>query len=234
MNEKIIDRLRKLIRHEKSARKMGSIKEAELFLDKIQEELDKHNLSMSEIDIREQGIDVEQEYRNVCFKREWKRLLVQSIAQVNSCQSIYDSPRMIIVGIKQDREIVYELFSYFSELGEHLATLASKSVKKEEGYIPSKFKGSFMLGYAVTLSWRFRDRHREAMASVEQTSTALVYIGDKLAKSRDFVSNNIPTKKGRMSFNVGNDDAYDDGVKAGKSVNLSDKTIEESGRKMLS
>lgn len=53
MNKSIIEKLRKLIRHERSAREIGSIAEAEAFAERIQSLCDEYNLSISEIDIDE-------------------------------------------------------------------------------------------------------------------------------------------------------------------------------------
>lgn len=234
MNEKIIDRLKKLIRHQKSAEKISSVNEAKVFADKIQDLLDEHNLSMSEIDISEEPVDVDQELLQKCFKREWKRLLVHRIAKINSCQAIYDMPRMIIVGTLADRQVTFELYTYFADLGEHLYTLEAKNLKNEYGFVPAKYKGSFMLGYAQTIANRLYLRHKAAVDAIPQTSTALVFIGDKLAKSQQFVDDKIPTKKTRMSMNVGSYDGYDAGKKAANSVALTDETLEEKGRKQLS
>ena len=233
MNEKIIDRLKKLIRHQRSAEKISSMNEAKVFADKIQELLDQYNLSMSDIDISEQVIDVDQELVQKCFKREWKRLLINKIAKLNSCQSIYDMPRMIIVGTEADRQIVFELYTYFAELGEHLYTFEAKRLREEEGEVPTKYKGSFMLGYAQTIANRLYQRHQAALANIPQTSTALIFIGDKLARSEQFMKHNIPTKETKMSMNVGSWGGYNAGVKAGKSVALTDETFEDKNKKQL-
>ena len=54
MNNPIIEKLRKLIAHEKSARSIGNIHEAEAFASRIQTLLDEHKLSMGEV---EQGLN---------------------------------------------------------------------------------------------------------------------------------------------------------------------------------
>jgi len=207
--------------------------EAQVFADKIQELLDEHNLSLSEIDISEQGINVDQELLHKCFKREWKRHLIKGIATLNSCKVIYDMPRMIIVGIDADRQVSFDLYSYFADLGEHLYLLEAKRLKEEQGGVPTQYKGSYMWGYALTICNRLYQRHQAALAHIEQTSTALVYIGDKIAKSEQFIENNIPTKKTKTNFNVGNYSGFAAGERDGNSVALTDETLEEKARRQL-
>lgn len=54
MENPIIEKLRKLIAMEQSARSIGSLAEAEAFASKVQELLSKHKLEMSEIELDEQ------------------------------------------------------------------------------------------------------------------------------------------------------------------------------------
>lgn len=53
MENPIIEKLRKLIAMEQSARSIGSLAEAEAFASKVQELLSKHKLEMSEIELDE-------------------------------------------------------------------------------------------------------------------------------------------------------------------------------------
>lgn len=235
ISEKKLEQLKKLIRHEKSAREISSVHEAEIFADKIQEFLDEYGLSMSEIDIKEEEqLNVDQELINQCFKREWKRHLIRRIADLNSCKHIYDSPRMILVGLEQDRRITFELYSYFADLGEHLYGFAAKSEKEEWGELPPKFKGSFMWGYALTIANRLYKRHKQMLENIPQTSTSLIHIGNKLAKAEQFVDAHIPTKASRPSMNISSERGYKSGVRAGNSVALTDETLEEKGRRQIS
>ena len=53
----LTEKLQKLIAHEKSARATGNLQEAEAFAAKIAELLFRHNLSMSDVEIKQQEID---------------------------------------------------------------------------------------------------------------------------------------------------------------------------------
>ena len=53
MENKILEKIKKLIRHKESAEKIGSISEAEAFAVKIQKLLNEYNISLSDIDLEE-------------------------------------------------------------------------------------------------------------------------------------------------------------------------------------
>ena len=64
--DQIIEKLRKLIAHEQSARTIGNIAEAEAFASKIQDLLTAHKLDMSEVDFQARDIEID-------FFAEWQQ-----------------------------------------------------------------------------------------------------------------------------------------------------------------
>lgn len=228
MNDKILDKLRKLINHQRSAEKLGSIHEAKLFAEKIQEFLDQYNLSMSDIDMsqpEQNTVDKEDLFKS--FKEKWKQVLCNSIAKVNSCRAIYCNPNILIIGAQADREIVAELYDYFSSLGEHLAQIGKDNTRKECGVVQPGFRMSFLWGYATTLGSRMIQMHEESLKKAPQTSTALVHIGNKIAKADAFVQQKMRTKDKKLSGSVISNDAYEQGKEAGKKVTLTNKVFEK-------
>lgn len=96
----IIDKLAKMLRHQESAKAIGSIAEAEAFATRIQELLDKHKLEMSDIQFSEQEAAEPIDYdviapRHLGIKEERKRVewqedLAMSIAHSNDWVSCRD------------------------------------------------------------------------------------------------------------------------------------------------
>ena len=125
----IVDKLAKMIRHEQSARQIGSIAEAEAFAAQVQHLLTKHGLEMSEIDFAEESSQpIDQEWAfshhdgsNVPHERrriEWQENLAESIARVNNCALLITQVNnsVCFVGRPSDRSVCISLYRYFSGL----------------------------------------------------------------------------------------------------------------------
>lgn len=236
MNEKIIDRLRKLMQHERSAREIGNIAEAEAFAAKIQQQLDAYNLAMSDIDIEaaKSTMGMEQTDYKVLF--EWQKQLLIAIADVNGCMMVAHSGYARIVGTSLDRTIVDELYRYFEKLGIDLAQLSLKEYKGSGEYKRKRkktrathsYKGSFLIGFTLRLSRRLRDQHDETLAVANAASTALIYIGNKVAEARVHANSlmnlrEVPAK--RIASKTYRDPAFAAGLVAGDSIALTAKTL---------
>lgn len=142
--DKIVDKLRKLIAHEKSARSIGNLHEAEAFAARIQEMLEEHKLGMDEIEYaeREAGepidwepvdaseIDHKEVYNRKRLKVYWQQQLAMTIAAVNGCEIVnasgFKGSRFFFVGRTSDRQLCKILYIYLVELGEELCMKAAK------------------------------------------------------------------------------------------------------------
>lgn len=62
----IIETLRKLIEHEKSASAIGNFAEAEAFAEKFQKLMEAHNLTMADLGWESLNIDVQDDYETSC------------------------------------------------------------------------------------------------------------------------------------------------------------------------
>ena len=235
MTDKIIDRLRKLIRQEQSARSIGSIGEAEAFAAKIQETLDAYNLAMSDIDINESRSSVDGNLTSYKVQQNWQLQLLSDICDLNGCRMILAPPFAAIVGSDVDRNLVNELYPYFENLGLDLLRGSIKEFRNSPYYQRKRkkhratlsYKDSFLLGYTIALTGRLRSQHEESMAAAS-ISTALIYIGNKLADADAFISKNlqierVPVKMKRSTFR---DPAFFAGLEAGGSVALTSKALE--------
>lgn len=146
MNNPMIEKLRKLIAHERSARSIGNLAEAEAFAAKIQSLLTAHKLNMSEVDFqaREESEPIDWEHvdgKEVGkgarrTKVYWRVTIAQAIAKVNSCmtvnQTVSRGNAFFFVGRTSDREMAKILYLYLVELGEELCYKAARDNRSEQ------------------------------------------------------------------------------------------------------
>lgn len=234
---KIIDRLRKLIRHEESARTIGNAAEAEAFAAKIQGLLDAYNLSLSDIDLNAAQSSIDRSSGDEFALHQWQILFIQSLAQINGCQVIFKNRSEItLVGNEDDRMIVFELYRYFEKLARDLADqnwntwkLTVDYRRKRKKQFHSKlYKKSFLHGFVNPIVRRFRELHERAKAA-SNNQQALIFIGNKLAEANRWVENNLQTKSiqsKKFQWSKLKTDAYNEGYKSGNSVALTTKTME--------
>lgn len=146
MTDPIIDKLRKLIAHEKSARTIGNLKEAEAFAARIQDILTAHKLGMDEVAYAEreasEPIDwlrcnsEEVEGNGKRVKVYWQVELAKAIAYVNSSQMVHSGgssgSAFFFVGRTSDRELCKALWIYLVELGNELCETAASEDRGEQ------------------------------------------------------------------------------------------------------
>lgn len=197
----IQDTLRKMIEHEKSARKIGNQAEAEAFAGKIQELLLKHKLEMSDIEIAEQERNepiLEEwfsipEVLDLPIKRRhdtWFGLLLSSITRANFCKVLqtHVSNTYTIVGRESDRDVSKQLFEYLSkaciemaphEALKHFGPSPVRGMKHPE---ERTFISSFKVGFAVAICNRLHVKMEELKAGA--TEQGLIRV-DQLTKATE-------------------------------------------------
>ena len=231
---KIIEKLKKLIRHEQSARAIGNIGEAENFAGKIQELLDAHNLSLSDIDVNEYKSSVNRSEDGQNAINSWQKLFIINISELNGCKCILSGTLITLVGGEEDRLIVFEIYRYFEKLGRDFAETALREWKLTAEYKRKRkkifhsrlFKKSFLHGFIVALVNRFKEKHEEAKRA-SSNEQALIFIGNKLAEADSWIERNLKTTNYKVSVKACKfkDDAWSKGFKAGNSVALTTQTI---------
>jgi hypothetical protein len=230
---KILDKLRKLINHERSARAIGNLAEAKAFAEKIQELLDHHNLSHADIPDNAEPIPVGVSWDNV-FKsvNDWQEHLILNLARLNSCDIVKHSRGILLVGAEEDRLIVTEIYVYFTDLGQIFAekelknwkTTREYKLKHKKVYYSKLHKKSFLFGFVHVLVERFKEKHAAAKAACNNEK-ALVFIGNKLANNKAWIAENCRTYERETKRTKVNVNAYNQGRLAGRQVALTTKTV---------
>jgi len=232
---KVTEKLKKLIRHETSARTIGNLAEAEAFAAKIQELLDKHNLSFSDFDVENAQSTVNKSSQGLLALNQWQRIFINNLAHINGCRLVMRGVEITLVGNEIDREIVFELYRYFRDLGKEFADTSLKQWKITPEYKRKRkkihhsklYKTSYLFGFVHALLCRFREQH-EAAKRASSNQTALIFIGNKLTEADNWIQKNLQTKDSNfrpVKWSKLKTDAYSKGVKAGESVALTTQTI---------
>lgn len=237
--ESIIEKLKKLIRHEQSAREIGNVEEAAAFAAKIQAFIDKYNIELSEIDLTVEDNDIRSETLVADCRQQWMKFLVINIAEINGCTIVFRKTGYDIYGTPMDMELVSILYEYFAELGLHLQKLGIMRYKLSDEYRRKRkrkratlsFKDSFGLGYMRALIRRLREQRQASYSG----SQAMIYIGNKLAKSTAAVDALKGVRQSEMKIKAARyrNPAYGLGVEAGRAVALTPNTIDENSSKEL-
>lgn len=146
MARNVLEILRALVEHEKSARKIGEMKEAEAFASKIAEMLATHKLQMSDIEFEERrqtqplklmlfDMRFVRGLRNPDKAYAWRMIIADAVAVVNGCQMMGDPDHhytLYFAGRREDSLAACALFEYFLELGERMSyhTVSGRNRKK--------------------------------------------------------------------------------------------------------
>lgn len=146
VKESILERLRKLITHEKSCRVIGSIKEADAFAARIQQMLNEHKLVMDEVAWTERDEEpiawghvgkTDEGFNYSAKRREWQVFLAKAIAKANSCRLVLHNGggnQLYFVGRTSDRELCKVLFLYLMDLAYDLNELCVAQDRGEQKF----------------------------------------------------------------------------------------------------
>jgi hypothetical protein len=250
MKEKILDKLKKLIAHSKSAEEIGSAHEAEAFAARIQQMLDEYNLSMDDVELhaaRTSPNGFVNVYGDPRTFENWQIVLLNTVCAINGCTAMSSVPvgqcgHWAIAGRKTDATIAVNFFRYFNELclkmGEEYAeSLASPTIREQffgYGYAtftasfyssPDLRKQSYMIGIAQAICQKLQEVYN---ADKENTTNpeALVYLENRAAESEKFIRENVGTVKQEEVPPVTVDrDSFLAGQRAGSEIALTEKIL---------
>ena len=227
----MIEKLQKLITHERSARKIGSIAEAESFAAKIQELLFASKLSMSEVEIgcEEQENPVEQQ-TVAGFKDRWTGLLAVAVAEASFCKCLRSRQGggLIFIGRETDRQTTVSMFHHLVALGRSICGTELSRYKQTEQYlIESSYRPgfarawrmSFLYGYATALATRLSSERKALAAKAQSNRLGLLYIARSEAAIDAYIAQEFcKLRPGRQSSVFVHGAAYGSGYASGSRV----------------
>lgn len=256
MEEKIIDKIKKLVKKQESAEELGSVAEAEAFAAKIQVMLNKYNVSMSKIKTEE---EIKEDVSDEVMKAKIPSIggksnfqIMFAIARNNWCKAYMygGATNMIIIGSRENIEVV----KYIASVVTPIFVRIGKEKYHEEYVVDASQFGTpvgldtylrrFIMGCADGLDEKLEKEKgdfvkendtSEAVAQNGISCTALIrtneiaivsYADNKFGKS----------KRARKTTTSHSGGAYSEGVETGKNVNINKgvSTSKPINRKMLS
>lgn len=244
MAEKTIDKLRKLIEHEKSARTIGNQAEAEAFAAKIQELLLKHKLEMSDVEYAateaqepvlnefipfEDLTGIASRYRT----QGWVSVLAMAVAEANFCSCVKSSVQagFFFVGRETDRETAKTMFRYLYQTCIEVAPWHAQEYAKSEQFsydsartlqsaasLKRTFNSGFKLGFASAIYHRLKRERETLLTGVQEQGLIRL---DQLQKQVDDVTNKTfpHLRKGRK-ISTRSHAGYHAGKQYGANVGL--------------
>lgn len=239
--EKILAKLRKLMMKEQSAKELGNMEEAFAFAQGIQKILNEYNLSMSDIDMSDKsspkpgmtkGFDV----KSKGFKGRGGVSIMHVIAKYNWCKVFWQSetgsinPKVTIVGLPQNVEVVKYLFSVVMRSAESIGKKEYRNyVKSFEKNIlndvlgnkkPSrgKYMRAFIQGFKNGLEDKFLEERNKFQQSNDKAG-AIILVNDKMIDTFVRESLGDTTTFSQKFSKVGN--AMEKGYESGKNLEIS-------------
>lgn len=230
--EKLIDKLRKIHAHARSAKEIGNEAEAQAFATMLQTLLAKHKLDASQIEWEEQLN--EELVRRIANPMQgsyaaWELELANTVAKASCCRAFFNAngrkkvtarvQGVCFYGTKTDTEGAQAAFMYLQEAAKHLAereyvTYFYKC--KEEGDVRRArgYKAAWLLGFVTRLAERYRQNDLAIKSSV--AGTAIIRISQALARVNEFKAKVVVVD----GPSIDNEQGYRDGQKAAARVRL--------------
>lgn len=239
--ENVIEKLQKLLAHERSARTIGNVHEAEAFAAKIADLLFAHKLSMSEVEIEQEERDEPVNQESVDgFRAPWAGVLAMGVCEASFCRVLQSHNGYVFIGRLSDRTAAIAMYRYLAAMGKTLCDGELVRYMRSEEYIyDSSFRPgvartwrvSFLRGYANALHNRLKIERRSLTANAQSSGTSLVYVNKSEAAVDDYVKQTFEKlRNGSSSSSRVHNGAYAAGRTAGSSVALKSQAALGCGR----
>jgi len=226
--ERIIDKIKKLIKHQGGNR---TAEETAAFASKIQRLLIDHKISADQVRVDDEPEEKVGEERvrsgsySVRFGRGYVPLednrMMRVVADTHFCRAIGlpGSNTILLIGAEEDRAVTVEMFRFLVSTMKRLARIEEEKTRRSRRSV-RKFKTYFYSGFTSAV----RRRYLEMREKADNQSTALVR-ADALVKR--YVEENYRTveSKPRKSARI-NKNGYFAGVYHGSKVDLGTNVIE--------
>ena len=213
MENKTIDKIRKLIAKQQSAEQIGSLEEANTFAAKIQELLTKYNLEIADIgDAKEKPKMGKMEFtdiRNRKSEGKWEPGLYNILAKFNYCMLITHSAggtvvSASIIGTKENIEIVKFLGDQLQTKIRMLEKIDWNDQGRHTNEKRGKFRRGFYLGAVNGIRIQLQIQRDAQMASQVKVTSLVVQTDKDLADAVDSIFGHLGKRSGgRSSSSVG-------------------------------
>jgi len=242
--EKIVEKLKKLKAHSKSAQEIGNEAEAQAFATKLQELLSKHDIEMTDIEWEEvrkiEGVHIQ--WTTKCMYPNhplyklptWAYQLAMSIAKYSQCEILVSTYGITFLGMENHATIAKETMDYMFCAAERLS-YAAHAKAYSAGTAGKGYRASFLVGFISRLNQRFKE-YQESLQTATQ-STALVRISQALTVAKDTMAKwkaGNPDAKSKTinSGKVHNHKGYRDGVAKANEMNVGGQQLKSGSHQL--
>jgi len=243
IEEKVVDKIRKLYAKAESCKEIGNQEEAEAFAAMVNKLLIKHNLDMAVVEWSQRNEEDPIEKVWVDFKayglktkrqrQQWSEMLGEIIAKAHFCKYMVmgRSNKICFIGHKSNRQVVEYLFVTMCRLAQRMGKKAYADYWKDskvQGKISFRpgFKSAWLHGFIKGLNLRFK-KERKAV-DVPSNTTALVRLNQILTVVDEWIKKNTETKKASSlnQFRY-NSEGFSRGEKAAHEISLKANALRE-------
>lgn len=228
-DEKLIDKIRKVWALSTS----NNPHEAALALSRVHELLLKHNLTMADIQAKDEKPSYIQSLSGKVITGDWRKKLIHAIAKAFFCKAIAirraGVSRILLIGEKENVDVVWEMYSFVEKQLSLWANRDFKRYKDEVGFraIHGKmWKANYFAGANYEIYQRLNESQQK-FESEGENCKALVLVKEKdlqeaVEKAFPDLRKNYYQKAWKSS------DGLEEGRKAGQEVQLrANKEIEK-------
>lgn len=228
--ESVIEKIRKLLRLQFNAEKIGSQGEAFQAAKMVKKLLMEYNLSMGDIGSEEDKAKVqmkESEDMTVTDKygNRWKRSLLGVIARNNLC-SVYTrtyNNKMFIIGAEENVVVVKEFYDYLLKVFRRLVieryNQAANELMVQGRRFPDQGRQKYMQSYLEGVPYGLQENYDSMKPTSEETALVVCHQSmiDEYIKQSQYRMDNHK-KRQRTHHVMG--EAFDQGQEDGRKVNL--------------
>ena len=202
MSSPVADKIRKLIAHERSARNIGNLAEAEAFASKVQDLLLEHKLSMSELEDQANplGSEVGSPTKPLRRGENWSYRLARAVCDACFCKvaAARGTNRLVFIGREVDRSVAVEMWRFLRDLALEFAVDDVQRVAKVRRKMsPASIRTRYLTGFAVAIGIRLAMDRRSA--EVRAGSEGLVLLNRAIEAVHEFQQAHVPTRQATMA-----------------------------------
>jgi hypothetical protein len=228
ISDKAFEKLQKLIRHEQSAREIGSLAEADAFATRIQTMLDEYHIALADVPLEDQpvdpvihsdGVEANDGLPHLPHRVAWLEKLAGGIAQGNYCRFVMTShsSKISFAGHRSDVSVCEYMFNTLARNALRLEHEKAEAARRDGTYSRA-FKNQFLYGYATSINYRLWKKRREQDAIHTSAVVALVHNRD--SKVDEFCKAEFDGRFRRLDWTPNDLRAYYDGQNAGSAASI--------------
>ena len=238
IQEKVLNKLNKLLQHAKSAEDLNSPHEAKAFMGKVNELLMRHKLDLAQVKMHDEE-NLDSSIKSERFdsfeagfgsmKRvAWQQRLSSTIARAHGCRILVCAGYNDVwfVGRERDRQISSYVFGTVTRAvikyaNKEYDRLYNKAYEVGNQHQMRGWKASFFRCFVTEVSNRYYEEEKAMEKEVGAETFALVITNQIVAVNKHVDEISTGRVEGMNGQRSGNSHGYDSGKQYGKSVNLS-------------